>query len=1133
MVNCPACGRENPDGFAFCGFCAAPLAEVPARAGVEERKVVSVLFCDLVGFTAASEVADPEDVRARLRPYHELLRERIEAFGGTVEKFVGDAVMAVFGAPTAHEDDAERSIRAALSILESLTDLNASDPSLSLQVRVGVNTGEALVAVDAKPEQGEGFVTGDVVNTASRIQGAAPVGGVAVGADTYQATARVFEWEELEPVELKGKGAPVALWRPLHARARFGTDVLRTLTTPLVGRELEVQQLRTVFERVRSDSAVQLVTLVGEPGVGKSRLVAELLAYVDGLPGFTTWRQGRCLPYGEGITYWALGEIVKAHAGVLDTDSSDEAASKLRHLLPEGEDGSWLSARILPLLGVDTGAPVTRDESFAAWRRFLESIAETEPTVLVFEDIHWADEALLAFLEHLADWAQGVPMLVVCTARPELYEKPKTWGAGLRNATTVNLAPLSFTDTSRLVSALLDQAVLPAETQQLLLDRAGGNPLYAEEFARMLRDRELLDERGRLRDGADLSLPDSLQALIAARLDTLAPDRKSLLQDAAVIGKVFWPDAVAEMGGRERREVDDALHELSRKELVRHSRQSSMEGEQELGFWHVLVRDVAYAQIPRGERAAKHARAAEWLERKAGERVEDVAEVLAFHTGEAIALARATGDQALAAELAPAARRYALLAGERALGLDVPKALRLLERAVELARDDDATYPAALSAWAEAAHHAGDIPGAAAAVERAVATLRERGDTMELGRALSRLSLHHHYLGDPRAVSEAKEAVSLLETQPGPELVAALGELAGTYVVASEFAAAVAAADRAVDVAAKLGLPEPARALSFRGSARANLGDRGGLAELERAAELLLAQGRARDAAVAIHNRASLSHEIEGPASWVTGTETVLALAEARGVAMAGVGADRLGGLVDTGRLAEVIEVGEDVIADIRAIGNLVRLPMAEANLARALCETGALQRATEFADRALADTPDASQPDILDDTRAGVIRVLTEVGRFDEARTLLETAARERAILGGGAAVRLPALVRSALASDGMALAKQLCEGIEPLHPMHVAGVVAARAQLLEASGELRPAADGFQEVAERWRILEARLERAYALLGVGRCLSALGDPSAEAMLIEARRHFTDMGARPRVAECDAQIARLSTLTM
>jgi class 3 adenylate cyclase len=524
VATCPSCGKELPGEFPFCPFCGAPLAEVAPTPGLEERKVVSVLFCDLVGFTAASEQQDPEDVRARIRPYHARLREEIERYGGTVEKFVGDAVMAVFGAPVAHEDDAERAVRAGLRILEAISELNEADPGLSLQVRIGINTGEAVVALSARPEQGEGIVTGDVVNTASRLQRAAPVNGIAVSEQTYRQTERVFSYEELAPVQVKGKAEPLAIWRPLEARSRFGTDIIRAHATPLVGRELEKPLLIGTLERSAQQRSCQLVTIVGEPGVGKSRLCAELFQYIEERPGLVRWRQGRCLPYGEGIAFWALGEIVKAECGILESDPPEQAASKLERALPADDpDRAWLMARLAPLVGAG-GEPAAQEESFTAWRRFLGSWAAERETVLVFEDLHWADAALLSFLEHLADWSEGVPLLLLCTARPELYERHASWAAGLRNATTINLPPLSDDETARLLSSLLERAVLPAETQQALLDRAGGNPLYAEEFVRLLADRELL--AGTLED---VPLPDSVQALIAARLDTLSPERKSLL----------------------------------------------------------------------------------------------------------------------------------------------------------------------------------------------------------------------------------------------------------------------------------------------------------------------------------------------------------------------------------------------------------------------------------------------------------------------------------------------------------------------------------------------------------------------------------------------------------------------------
>ncbi len=537
MLICPSCGRENPDGFAFCGYCTAPLTEQPPPA-LEERKIVSVLFCDLVGFTAASERQDPEDVQARIRPYHARLRREIERYGGTVEKFIGDAVMAVFGAPVAHEDDAERAVRAGLRIVEAIEELNEADPDLDLQVRVGVNTGEAVVVLGTRPEQGEGFVTGDVVNTAARIQGVAPVNGVAVGEQTYRATSRYFDYEPLEPISVKGKAEPLSLWQATASRARFRTDTSREYTTPLVGRELEKPLLIGTFERAAQQRSVQLVTIVGEPGVGKSRLAAELWAYVDAKPEIVRWRQGRCLPYGEGITFWALGEIVKGEAGILESDSAEVAAAKLEIAVsPDEPERQWLLQRLAPLVGAEAASPAERRELFTAWRRFLESVAASNSSVLVFEDLHWADEALLAFLEYLAEWSHGVPLLLLCTARPELYERRPGWGAGQRNAHTINLSPLSDQETAELVSYLISSTGLSHELEHEILERSGGNPLFAEEFVRLLADRGF--------DGDEAVLPDSVQALIAARLDTLSAERKSLLQDAAVVGVLVLAPARA------------------------------------------------------------------------------------------------------------------------------------------------------------------------------------------------------------------------------------------------------------------------------------------------------------------------------------------------------------------------------------------------------------------------------------------------------------------------------------------------------------------------------------------------------------------------------------------------------------
>jgi class 3 adenylate cyclase len=620
VIACPACGEVNPERARFCLACGAPIEEITVA---EERKVVSVLFVDLVGFTDRSDQADPEDVRATLRPYQARLKKEIERFGGTVEKFVGDAVMAVFGAPVAHEDDAERAVRAGLRIIDAIAELNESIPALELAVRAAVNSGEAVVALGARPEGGESIVTGDVVNTASRLQAIAPVGGVVVGELTRRASRHVIEYEELEPVPLKGKAEPVPVWRAIHARSPVGVDVEQAAPTPFVGRDHDLALLKETYARTSRESSLQLVTVAGEPGVGKTRLVTELRRFIEEQPKIVVWRQGRCLSYGEGITFWALGEIVKAQAGILESDGPHDAAEKLavavEAVVEDASERGWFNARLAPLVGAqvfdDSEAAERAESSFTAWRRFLEAIAAQQPLVLVLEDLHWADVALLDFVEHLADWVSGVPLLVICTARPELYERMPDWGGGKRNSTTISLSRLTGEETARLISALLSRAVLPAETQAVLLERAGGNPLYAEEFVRMLNDRGILDARGRLLQATDgeIEVPETVQALIAARLDTLPAERKSLLHDAAVVGNVFWAGAIAAIGEREKGVVREGLHELVRKELVRPARSSSVKDDDEFSFWHLLVRDVAYQQIPRVSRARKHQAAATWL----------------------------------------------------------------------------------------------------------------------------------------------------------------------------------------------------------------------------------------------------------------------------------------------------------------------------------------------------------------------------------------------------------------------------------------------------------------------------------------------------------------------------------------
>jgi class 3 adenylate cyclase/tetratricopeptide (TPR) repeat protein len=711
-VTCPSCGQETPAGFPRCANCGAALAAASADRR-EERKVVTVVFCDVVGSTARADGADPEDVRAALTAFYERVRADLERFGGTVEKFIGDAVMAVFGAPVAHEDDPERAVRAALAIRDWARDEG------ELQVRIAVNTGEALVALGARSDAGEAMVAGDVVNTAARLQSAAPENGILVGEVTHRSTQDAIEYSPAEPVQAKGKAGPVPVWVALEARARVAVE-LEAPATPLVGRERERELLLGAFGRARDERSTELVTIVGVPGIGKSRLVAELYAEIEREAELTRWRHGRSLPYGEGLAFWALAEMVRAEAGIRETDTAGEAARKLEDavaaVLPAA-DADWAVARLRPLVGLDA-AGASREESFGGWRRFLEALAEQRPTVLVFEDLHWAGDDVLDFVDELADWVTDVPLLVVVTARPELVDRRPGWGGGKRNAHTLSLAPLAREETARLLAALLDRHLLPAETQQALLARAGGNPLYAEQFARML------EERGGLGD----ELPESVQAIIAARLDSLPADEKRLLLDAAVFGRTFWLGALA---GHER--AEEQLRGLQRKEFVRRERRSTVEGEAEFSFAHLLVRDVAYAQIPRSQRAEKHVQAARWIESLSADRSEDISELLAHHYLAALELAQATGlDRTELVEPAIAALAAAT---QRALALSAfAQAERYAASELELLAEGDVLRPRALFMLAQAQFELGRAEVVETCAE-AAALFMANGDTQSAAEA--------------------------------------------------------------------------------------------------------------------------------------------------------------------------------------------------------------------------------------------------------------------------------------------------------------------------------------------------------------------------------------------------------------
>ncbi len=652
--------------------------------------MVSVVFADVVGFTSRSERLDVEDVGAFLSEYHQLVRRELERHGGTVEKFIGDAVMALFGAPVAHEDDAERAVRAALAIVDTVHDVRAQG-RVDIHVRVGVTTGEALVSLGAHPEEGEGMASGDVVNTAARLQSAAPTDGVLVDERTFRSTDRGIVYDEVEPVVAKGKSEPVVVYRASQTRSRL-PEQARVDNLPIIGRGTEVGLLVGAFERARSTPTTQLVTVIGAPGIGKTRLVQELGSHVEDVAGLVRWRVGRSLAYGDGVAFWALREMLKLEAGILESDTADAAAGKLDlavgGVLVTEHDRAWVGRHLRPLVGLEQQSMVAAEggqaEAFAAWRRFFEALAEHRTTVLVFEDLHWADDALLDFVDVLVERAGGVPLLVVCTARPELLERRSGWGGGKTNAHAIMLAPLSTSDTARLVGELLDQALLPAETQQALLARAEGNPLYALEYVRMLRDRGLLVHQGGgwVLVGTPDQLPESIHGIIAARLDTLDEAEKQLVGDSAVIGRAGWVGAAAAISGTSEWQVEELLHRLERKQLLIRARRSTVEGEVEFSFVHALTQEVAYSQIPRVERAQKHERVAAWIEQLAGPR-DDKAELLAHHYTAALTLREQTGEDT--AGLRPRAAAALVIAGRQAAAVNAhDAAARHLQAALGL-----------------------------------------------------------------------------------------------------------------------------------------------------------------------------------------------------------------------------------------------------------------------------------------------------------------------------------------------------------------------------------------------------------------------------------------------------------------
>jgi class 3 adenylate cyclase/tetratricopeptide (TPR) repeat protein len=1111
----------------FCPLCGAAQDVAAER---EERKVVTILFCDLVGFTARFDHADPEDVRQALAAYHARASREIERFGGTVEKFVGDAVMAVYGAPVAHEDDAERAVLSALRIPPAIEELNASIPNAPLAVRIGIETGEAVVSVGAE-RSGQVIAIGDVVNTASRLQTVAPTGGIVVGEATHRLTRDLFDYEPREPVEVKGKAEPLAVWVAKGSRSRFGAELIRTPSTPLVDREDELELLKRIFALMMHEPSVQIVTLIGEPGIGKSRLILELFAYTDDQPELVFWRQGRCLPYGEGVSFWAIAAIVKAHAGILDSDAADVARGKLAAsvagVVEEAAERDWVQDRLAPLIGLEGPRPggVDREESFSAWQRFVEGIATTRPLVMVVEDLHWADAGLLGFLEHVVDWLADAPILIVCTARAELFDRHPNWGGGKRNSSVVSLTPLSEEDTDHLIAALLPSESSAAERRDLV-ERSGGNPLFAEEFVRMLGDRAALVDAGA---GApsigDGSSPETLQALIAARLDTLSPAHKLVLQDASVVGNVFWPSALVHVGKRDPASVKEALHELGRRELVRRSRVSSVKEEAEFTFSHSLVREVAHGQIPRVARARKHIAAARWTERLAGERVSDHAELLAQHYGQALELSRAAGMTDDIRALEESTRRYWMIAGERAMTLDVARAEQCFDAALRLLADHP-DRPRALARKAEACLDGGRYEAAERLFREAVTGHRDQGDLVALGASLDRLATVLWERGDAAWRATLAEAVEVLEGQsPGPELADCYATVASHRLVTTgRFEEAVEWADRSLALADSLGAEWLApRALGYRGMARIHLGDLAGLDDLERGVTIAEQRGLSRKHAQLLVIMAEDLWAIEGPARALEVASDAIALAERRGVYTEAIAcrALTLGPLFDLGRWDELEREAEEVVRTSGEAGGDYSRILAEPWQTQVSHWRGDSKLAAASASRTLLRAREIEDPQVVVPALAVAALVAAWDGRLVDAAALVEELDRTTEVnLSWHREQLICELVRIGVMSRKPDLAKHLLDRSQAFTARHRLALQTGRSTIDEALERYEAALHGYQECVVGWTEFGHAFETGMALLGAGRCLARLGRSESVDHVRRARDVFARLGAERMVTE-------------
>jgi predicted ATPase/class 3 adenylate cyclase len=887
VTACPSCGAPNAPTVKFCGECgtalateAAPTAAhqpdeaangettMPRPTAVAERRLVSVLFADLVGFTTLSEERDPEEVRELLTRYFDTARSLVDRYGGTIEKFIGDAVMAVWGTPTTNEDDAERAVRAALDLTAAVAALGEEVGIPTLRARAGVLSGEAAVTLGAT---GQGMVAGDLVNTASRIQSAARPGQVLVGPETKHATDMAIDYEDAGSQELKGKAGAVQLWRATRVVGLTG-GTLRSqeIEPPFTGRDPELRLIKQLFHSSADESRAHLVSVMGIGGIGKSRLAWEFEKYIDGLAQDVWWLRGRCLAYGDGVAFWALGEMVRSHAGILEDEESEPAFAKLRAALerhvPDPEERRFVEPRLAQLLGLEARVTGDQENLFSAWRLFFERLSDTSPLVMVFEDLHWADSALLDFVDYLLDWARERRIFIVTLARPELLEARPTWGAGKRNLTSMFLEPLPQAG----IEAMLEGAItdLPDDLRERILERSEGIPFYAVETVRMLIDRGLLVKEGsgyrptgRIET---LEVPSTLHALIAARLDGLTARERGVLQDASVLGRSFTVQGLIALTGMGVDELTDVLGSLVRKEILSIGTDPLSPERGQYAFLQDLVKRVAYETMSRRDRRPRHLAAAEYLSSLAGTEDDDIIEVIAAHYLDAY---NEVPDAPDAHEVRSRARDAQVRAGERAASLGANlSAQRHFERAAELT--DDA------AAQAELLERAGSMAAADSRAEAAAEFYERAGalyESVGATHAAAGVSARHaEIMWDLGRIRDGLEAMDrsfqvLAEEAPDANLASLAAQIGRFKYFAGEEEVAAARLEVALRLAESLGLPEVlSQALNTKGLLLTTRGRRReGIALLRYSLDVALEADKPSAALRAYNNLADTAHQVD------------------------------------------------------------------------------------------------------------------------------------------------------------------------------------------------------------------------------------------------------------------------------